>query len=104
MFGRHRTRRDLITEEIAKRPAIRVVGLLGGVASGKSFVAALLADLVPPSWTATGPGMKCWQSRRFEQQPTSAGEAPFSADGSIDRRAAGGKIVFADTPQGRRER
>ncbi|NMC74616.1 MAG: dephospho-CoA kinase [Geobacteraceae bacterium] len=76
---------------------MKVVGLTGGIASGKSFVAGLLA-----SWGAViidadilarrvvEPGKPAYQAvvRRF-------GDGILCPDGSLDRKALG-RIVFSD--------
>lgn len=82
---------------------MRIIGLTGGIASGKSTVARLLAEASIPVIDAdelarrvVAPGSPALAAiaRRF-------GPGVMAADGSLDR-AALGRIVFAD-PGSRRE-
>jgi dephospho-CoA kinase len=94
---------DLSTEQNATRPKIRIVGLLGGVASGKSHVASLLGELGAVVLDADRAGHEVLEEPEVIAAARARwGSAVFSADGSIDRRAVG-RIVFADSPQGRHE-
>jgi len=78
-----------------------VIGLLGGVASGKSTVASLFADLGAATIDADkvghsaleDPGVKELVAKRF-------GDAILSPDGSIDRRRLGVE-VFGDAAKRR---
>lgn len=81
----------------------RVIGLTGGIASGKSTVSAMLRDLgahvidadqVARDVVAPGTPALAEIAARF-------GPAVLRADGSLDRKALG-EIVFAD-PQARRD-
>jgi dephospho-CoA kinase len=80
-----------------------VIGLLGGVASGKSFVAHQLKNRGAVVLDADGAGHDVLR----EEQVKAAlrqhwGEHVFGPDGEIDRPAVG-RIVFADSPDGPRE-
>ncbi len=93
-------RADVSMEQNATRPQIRIVGLQGGVASGKTFVASLLGEL----GAAVLDGDRAGHEVLEEPEVLAAarerwGNAVFSTDGRIDRRALG-RIVFADSPQG----
>jgi dephospho-CoA kinase len=76
---------------------MRIIGLTGGIASGKSTVASLLARLGAPvidadqlSREAVMPGQPAYDAIVAE-----FGESLLFPDGSIDRKALGA-IVFAD--------
>ena len=91
------------TEQTSKRPAIRTVGLLGGVASGKSFVASLLGELGAVVLDGDRAGHEVLEEPEVIAAARERwGEAIFSADGHIDRKALG-RIVFASSPAGRRD-
>jgi dephospho-CoA kinase len=93
----------LITEPTANRPSIRIVGLLGGVASGKSFVASLLGELGAVVLDGDRAGHEVLEEPEVIAAARERwGSIIFSVDGRIDRKALG-RIVFARTPQGRRE-
>lgn len=83
--------------EVKNRNAIRVIGLTGGIASGKSTVARFLeergavvidADLL--SREAVGPG-----SAALERIVAAFGEEVLLPDGGLDRKRLG-RLVFAD--------
>ena len=80
-----------------------VIGLTGGIASGKSVVSqmlaehgALLIDADKVGHEAYAPGSGC-----YEAVVDAFGRDVVAADGSIDRRALGGK-VFGDAAQRKR--
>jgi dephospho-CoA kinase len=80
-----------------------VIGLTGGIASGKSVVSQMLAehgalviDADKVGHEAYAPGSGC-----YEAVVEAFGRDIVAADGSIDRRALGGK-VFGDAAQRKR--
>jgi dephospho-CoA kinase len=79
---------------MARRP---VVGLTGGIGSGKSTVAAMLAELGADVIDADKVGHEVYRpgSEGFQRVVETFGSEVVGADGSIDRRALGAK-VFAD--------
>lgn len=84
---------------------MKTIGIVGGVASGKSRVAAMLTEL--------GAGLldadRVAHEVLAEDQEVHAalrerwGERVFGADGSVDRSAVG-KLVFGATPEATSER
>lgn len=85
-------------------PAIRVVGLLGGIASGKSFVAQEFVRHGAGMLDADRAGHA---ALRLPEIKTAArdrwGEAVFDSTGQIDRQKLA-KIVFAPPPSGPKDR
>lgn len=80
-----------------------IVGLLGGVASGKSLVARQLCDLGAGLLDGDRAGHEVLQLPEIERQVRELwGDAVVSLDGRINRKALG-KIVFAPPPDGPRE-
>jgi len=84
-------------------PVTVVIGLTGGIASGKSVVSQMLAehgalviDADKVGHEAYAPGSGC-----YEAVVEAFGRDIVAADGSIDRRALGGK-VFGDAGQRKR--
>jgi len=80
-----------------------VIGLTGGIASGKSVVSAMLAkrgafivDADQLGHEAYAPGLNC-----YDAVVEAFGREVVGADGEIDRRALGAK-VFGDAEQRRR--
>ena len=80
-----------------------IIGLTGGIASGKSVVSRLLAergalviDADKVGHEAYAPGSDCYQDVIAE-----FGQDIVAADGQIDRKALGGK-VFGDPAQRKR--
>lgn len=80
-----------------KKNAIRVIGLTGGIASGKSTVAgfleeqgAVVIDADALSREAVGPG-----SAALERIVAAFGEEMLLPDGCLDRKRLG-RLVFAD--------
>lgn len=81
-----------------------IIGLLGGVASGKSLVARQLAGLGAGVLDADGAGHEVLRLPDIEAAARQRwGEAVLDADGRIDR-ARLARIVFADLPEGPPER
>jgi dephospho-CoA kinase len=82
---------------------MRVIGLLGGVASGKSLVAKQLADLGAEILDGDRAGHEVLLEPEVEDAARRRwGPEIFSAAGPIDRRALA-RIVFAPTAAGRAE-
>lgn len=80
-----------------------IVGLLGGVASGKSLIARQLCELGAGLLDGDRAGHEVLRLPEIERQVRALwGEAVFAPDGRIDRKALG-KIVFAPPPDGPRE-
>jgi dephospho-CoA kinase len=77
-----------------------VIGLLGGVASGKSFVAEQLKNLGAVVLDADHAGHEVLRETEVKAALRQHwGDRVFGADGEVDR-AAVGRIVFADSPSG----
>ena len=76
---------------------MRVVGLTGGIASGKSTAATLLGELGAHVIDADVLGHQAYNpgTSAFQAVVKTFGEDIVADDGSIDRRALGGK-VFGD--------
>lgn len=82
---------------------LRVVGLLGGVASGKSLVAGQLRALGAGTLDGDAAGHEVLRLPAVQQLARERwGDEIFGPDGHV-RRPALAKIVFAATPEGRRE-
>ena len=77
--------------------ARRVIGLTGGIGSGKSTVAAMLADLGADVIDTDKVGHDVYRpgTEGFRQVAAAFGDDVVAADGSIDRRGLAAK-VFAD--------
>jgi dephospho-CoA kinase len=87
-----------------QKGAMKIIGLLGGVASGKSLVARLLAELGAGVLDADQAGHQVLQLPHIMAAARQRwGEAIFGADGQIDRHKLA-RIVFAPGEQGDRER
>lgn len=83
---------------------MQVVGLLGGVASGKSTVSQLLAEAGAGVLDADRAGHEALLLPQVEQAARSRwGESVFDVDGRLDRSRLA-QIVFAPPPDGIRER
>jgi dephospho-CoA kinase len=83
---------------------MKVIGILGGVASGKSLVARELARLGAGVLDADRAGHEALRMPQIEAAARERwGEAVFGPDGRIDR-ARLARIVFADPPDGPPER
>ncbi|MGO9114843.1 MAG: dephospho-CoA kinase [Thermoguttaceae bacterium] len=83
---------------------MRILGLLGGVASGKSLVSRQLAELGAAVLDADRAGHETLRMPCIEEAARQRwGNAVFSPDGHIDRSRLAG-IVFAPPPDGPRER
>ena len=83
---------------------LRIIGLLGGVASGKSTVAAELARLGAGVLDADRAGHEVLQLKHIEAAVRRRwGEAVFGPDGHVDRTRLK-TIVFARPPAGPPER
>ena len=83
--------------------ARRVIGLTGGIGSGKSTVAAMLAELGAEVIDTDKVGHEAYRpgTEGFRQVTEAFGDDIVAADGTIDRRALAAK-VFADPAQLRR--
>jgi dephospho-CoA kinase len=82
---------------------MRVIGLTGGIASGKSLVSEQLAERGAVVIDADKVGHSAYLKGTdcFDKVVEAFGEDVVGADGEVDRRALGGK-VFAD-PEERRK-
>lgn len=80
-----------------------VIGLTGGIASGKSTVARLLAEQGATVVDADRLGHQAYRRGRpaFDQVVAAFGPGVVGADGEIDRKALGAE-VFGDAPALRR--
>ena len=81
----------------------RVIGLTGGIGSGKSTVAAMLAELGADVIDTDKLGHEAYRpgTAGFRQVTEAFGRHIVAADGTIDRRALAAK-VFADPAELRR--
>jgi dephospho-CoA kinase len=79
---------------------MRVIGLTGGIAAGKSTVSEALREAGAVVIDADKVGHAAYQpgTETFAALVEAFGQAIVAADGQIDRRALGG-IVFADPEQ-----
>jgi dephospho-CoA kinase len=79
------------------------VGLTGGIGSGKSTVAKILAELGAPSFDADKVGHEIYRpdGPAYHEVIAAFGSAVVAPDGTIDRKKLG-PIVFADPAQLRR--
>lgn len=83
---------------------MKTIGLLGGIASGKSLVARLLAEMGAGLLDADQAGHQALQLPRIMAAARQRwGEKIFGPDGAIDRRKLA-QIVFAPGEQGEQER
>ena len=83
---------------------MKILGLLGGVASGKSLVARQLAELGAVVLDADRAGHEALRLPSVEEAARRRwGDAVFGPDGHIDRSRLA-KIVFAPPPDGPKER
>ena len=82
---------------------MRVIGLTGGIASGKSLVSQQLAELGATVIDADRMGHEAYRkdTETFRQVVDAFGQEIVGADGEVDRKALGAK-VFADPAQRRR--
>ena len=82
---------------------MRVIGLTGGIASGKSLVAEQLAEQGAVLIDADKVGHSAYLkgTPTFDEVVAAFGEDVIGEDGEVDRKALGGK-VFAD-PEARRK-
>lgn len=82
---------------------MQIVGLLGGVASGKSLVARQLCELGAGLLDGDRAGHEVLQLPEIERLVRQYwGDAVFGDDGRVNRKALG-KIVFAPPPEGPRQ-
>jgi dephospho-CoA kinase len=79
---------------------MKTIGLVGGIASGKSLVAKMLADLGAGVLDGDAEGHEILRQDKAVQQAIRQrwGEEVFEADGSVSRPAIA-KKVFGDDPQ-----
>jgi len=83
---------------------MKTLGLLGGVASGKSLVSGQLADLGAVVLDADRAGHEALRLPCVEEAARQRwGNKVFGPDGHVDRRSLA-KIVFAPPPDGPKER
>ncbi len=83
---------------------MKILGLLGGVASGKSLVARQLADMGAVVLDADRAGHEALRLPRVEEAARQRwGNKIFGPDGHVDRRSLA-RIVFAPPPDGPPER
>jgi dephospho-CoA kinase len=83
---------------------MKTLGLLGGVASGKSLVSGQLADLGAVVLDADRAGHEALRLPEIEAAARQRwGNAVFGRDGHIDRPLLA-RIVFTPSPEGSRER
>ncbi len=83
---------------------MHIIGILGGVAGGKSLVARLLADLGVVVLDADRAGHEVLRLPQVEAAARERwGKGVFGPDGRIDRERLA-MVVFANPPAGSRER
>lgn len=83
---------------------MHIIGLLGGVASGKSLVAGQLCQRGAGVLDADRAGHEVLQTSEVEEASRHRwGDGVFGPDGHVDRGRLA-KIVFANTPEGLCER
>jgi len=83
---------------------MRIIGIMGGVASGKSLVAQQLGELGAAVFDADRLGHEVLRLPNVEQAARRRwGEAIFGADGRIDRKRLA-RVVFASGPKAQQER
>jgi dephospho-CoA kinase len=83
---------------------LKIIGLLGGVAGGKSLVAQCLAQCGAGVLDADRAGHEVLSDPAIQEQLRERwGAAVFDARGAIDRKAVA-KLVFAPPPEGPRDR
>ncbi|MEX0978457.1 MAG: dephospho-CoA kinase [Pirellulales bacterium] len=81
-----------------------IIGIAGGIASGKSFVTEHLQRLGAAVISADQAAHEVLKMEEVKRQARDRwGDAIFAADGQIDRQALG-EIVFAPPPDGPRQR
>lgn len=86
----------MANQEITQRNRKPIVGVVGGIGSGKSLAAALIAGQAGRVINADALGHEALEQPQERQQVIGRwGEAVLGPDGKIDRRKLG-KIVFAD--------
>ena len=79
---------------------MRIIGLLGGVAAGKSMVAGMFAELGAGVLDADRAAHEALRRPDVEQAVRRRwGEAVFGSDGRVDRRRLA-KVVFKSDPNG----
>ena len=82
---------------------MKIIGLLGGVASGKSLVAEQLCQLGAGLLDGDRVGHEVLRLAEIEQLVRDRwGPEVFGPDGHVDRKRLG-RIVFAPSPEARRE-
>lgn len=82
---------------------MKIIGLLGGIASGKSLVAKEFCRLGAATLDGDHAGHEVLRLTPVKQCIQARwGDAVFAADGEVDRQALG-RIVFEPSPEGRRE-
>lgn len=82
---------------------MKIIGILGGIASGKSLVAEQLRRLGAPRLDADLAGHEALREPAVEAACRQRwGESVFNAEGRVDRQALA-RIVFAPAPDGPRE-
>ncbi len=78
---------------------MKVIGILGGVASGKTFVAHALAELGAGVLDADGVGHEVLQTPEVEEFIRQQwGEGVFGKDGHVDRKRLA-ELVFGETSE-----
>jgi len=83
---------------------MQMIGILGGVASGKSLVASQLVELGAGLLDADRAGHEALRLPKVEDAARHRwGQRVFDSDGRIDRERLA-QIVFTDSPQGSVER
>lgn len=93
----------LITTSALERPRVKVIGLLGGIASGKSLVAREFVELGAGLLDADRAGHEVLRQPEVVQAVRDRwGPAVIDPDGRVDRKGLA-RIVFAGTPAARQE-
>lgn len=83
---------------------MKVIGIVGGVASGKSEVTRILCELGARQFDADRAGHEALKSTNVKQKIAARwGEQVFGQEGEVDRKRLA-DIVFGQTPAAERER
>lgn len=87
-------------EKIWKAPELRVVGILGGIASGKSLVSAFFREKGVPVFDADREGHALYENSEIRTELLARwGNRVLASDGTFDRKKIA-SLVFAPSSEG----